>query len=91
MVIFDGTGLLFDNHVCYLIFLQLLQANKTRENAIKHCIHEMSNNIRSIKEKRETDPDNYELMKKLSSEQTKVSKNEIVELSCLSIQQTVLF
>ncbi|XP_031552731.1 coiled-coil domain-containing protein 58-like [Actinia tenebrosa] len=57
---------------CRELYTELLDGFKSRENAIKRCIHEVSNNIKSIKEQREANPDDFDLSKRLRSEQTKL-------------------
>ncbi|XP_032235487.1 protein MIX23 [Nematostella vectensis] len=55
---------------CRDLYGELLQGYSSRESAIKGCIHEVSNNIRDLREKREQDPDSNEFSKKLRNEQT---------------------
>jgi hypothetical protein len=83
MVLFKQENTLLNCHIHVLYNLpisktvlfppQLLEGYKSRENAIKRCIHEVSNNIRSIKDQRDVHPDDSELSKQLRSEQTKVN------------------
>ena len=44
-----------------------------RDQAIKRCIEEVSENVKTLREQRDKDPDNYDAMKKLRKEQTSVS------------------
>ena len=52
--------------------LQLLSGYKTREQAIKKCINVVSENTKQLQEQRLKDPDNFQVMKDLRKEQTKV-------------------
>ncbi len=44
-----------------------------RDNAIKDCIAKVSDNVKDLREKRDKDPDNFEVIKQLRKEQTSVS------------------
>ncbi|XP_067141142.1 protein MIX23 [Centruroides vittatus] len=57
---------------CKDLYKQLLQSYDKREQAIKTCITQSSEDVRSLKEKRTTDPDSIPLLKQLRKEQTKL-------------------
>lgn len=63
-----------ENSVSQLIYLfqQLLGGYKTRDQAIKKCITLVSENAKQLREKNEKNPDDFEIMKDLRKEQTKV-------------------
>ena len=51
---------------------QLLQGYKTRDNAIKGCITEVSERIKTLQQQRDRDPDDIELIKNIRKHQTRV-------------------
>lgn len=51
---------------------QLLQGYKTRENAIKGCIMEVSETINTLQGQRDRDPDDMQLIKDIRKHQTRV-------------------
>jgi len=53
-------------------FQQLLGGYKTRDQAIKKCITLVSENAKQLREKNEKNPDDFQIMKDLRKEQTKV-------------------
>lgn len=68
-------GIWIANSVSQLIYLfqQLLGGYKTRDQAIKKCITLVSENAKQLREKNEKNPDDFQIMKDLRKEQTKVS------------------
>ena len=87
------------------MFQQLLGGYKTRDQAIKKCITLVSENAKQLREKNEKNPDDFQIMKDLRKEQTKVrimctrSRKQSLdiypasEVPCyvgLSVDQTIL-
>lgn len=70
----DVLGIWIENSVSQLIYLfqQLLGGYKTRDQAIKKCITLVSENAKQLREKNEKNPDDFQVMKDLRKEQTKV-------------------
>lgn len=56
----------------FILFQQLLSGYKTRDQAIKKCITLVSENAKQLRERNEKNPDDFQIMKDLRKEQTKV-------------------
>ena len=52
--------------------LQLIQSYEERDRAIKYCLTTVSDSVENLKAKRQSDPDNIDVVKSLRKEQTKV-------------------
>ncbi|XP_065057134.1 protein MIX23-like [Rhopilema esculentum] len=64
---------------CRELYSQLKKVYQTRDDAIKGCIAEVSERVKNLREQKNKDPDNFDIMKKLRKEQT-----------CLRLMQTEL-
>lgn len=57
---------------CKDLYAKLQDGHKQREEAIRSCIMLSAESLKSLREKRESQPDDYEVDKKFKSEQRKV-------------------
>ena len=63
---------------CISCFIhQLLEGYQTRDHSIKRCITEVSNSVRQLREKRDANADDFQAIKDLRKEQTKVTTNPL--------------
>ena len=56
------------------VLQQLFAGYKTREQAIKKCINEVTQNAQKLRDRRDKNSDDTDLMRDLRKEQTKVTK-----------------
>ena len=64
--------------------LQLYDAYKTREKAIKGCVTQVSSTIQKLQERREGHGDNPDILRHLRNEQTKV----LIQYACIVFMKT---
>ncbi|KAL9969470.1 hypothetical protein ACROYT_G021690, partial [Oculina patagonica] len=57
---------------CQELYNELLGGYKTRDQAIKKCITLVSENAKQLREKNEKNPDDFQIMRDLRKEQTKI-------------------
>ncbi|KAI8502684.1 protein MIX23-like [Branchiostoma floridae x Branchiostoma belcheri] len=57
---------------CKSLYEELSQGHVQRENAIRKCIQQVSQQVAKLRQARETDHDNINLLKQLRKEQTKL-------------------
>ncbi|KFM56799.1 Coiled-coil domain-containing protein 58, partial [Stegodyphus mimosarum] len=64
---------------CEDLYKQLIHSYERREQAIKKCIDVTAKEVQTLKDKRSSDPDNFELLKQLRKVQTKfrLMQNEL--------------
>eukprot|EP00794_Sanderia_malayensis_P000443 gene443-1084_t len=55
---------------CRALYTQLNDVYKIRDAAIRNCIETVSSKVKQLREQRDKDPDNFEIMKQLRKEQT---------------------
>ncbi|XP_058951968.1 protein MIX23 [Pocillopora verrucosa] len=57
---------------CQELYNKLMSGYKTRDQAIKKCITEVSENTKQLREETEKNPENGQIMRNLKKEQTKL-------------------
>ena len=53
---------------------------KVRDDAIKKCIGEVSEKVKELQDRKQKDPDNFDVMRNLRKEQTSVSMKTFYEI-----------
>ncbi|KAK3096893.1 hypothetical protein FSP39_004504 [Pinctada imbricata] len=63
-----------NNHAkqCEELYSQLVKAYNSRDQSIRYCINTISQTVQSLREKKVATPDDFEVMKALRKEQTKL-------------------
>lgn len=74
-------------NTCKNLYQELKTGYIERENSIKKCITVSANKIKTLKDQRDSNNDDFSLLKKLRAEQTKV---RIFYLKCSEVRK-ILF
>ena len=61
------------NILLFFTCVQLNKVYKVRDDAIKKCIGEVSDKVKELREQKNKDPDNFDILRSLRKEQTSVS------------------
>lgn len=86
------------NNTCKNLYQELKTGHVERENSIKKCITVSANKIKTLKDQRDGNNDDFSLLRKLRAEQTKVrnlleilKKNErfILQFRLLQVELSV--
>lgn len=72
---------------CHDLYGKLQSGHKEREEAIRKCIMVSAESLKSLREQRESQPDDTDIHKKFKSEQRKV--NALFCIICLEYNQSV--
>ncbi|XP_068631193.1 protein MIX23 [Battus philenor] len=57
---------------CQELYIQIQKGHEERENVIKNCIIATANSVKELKLSKETNPDDFEVLKNLKAEQRKL-------------------
>lgn len=64
---------------CQDLYVQIQKGHEDRENVIKNCIVATAETVKKLKAAKENNPDNFDVMKNLKTEQRKVGLKDFVK------------